>query len=278
MRPSKMLLAYGEALFPGANYMWKNISRGGHHEQAMAYCRIGEQGSDWIVDNLQTDSDVQGLSSSERSVYERVNEMVNSGIYQIRDGKWHFKSGKQFLPLSESNAPHTLEQIQEAQAYSFWNRTTKHWPVMMLHVAKALAKADGKSLYVSSDEMQKQKWSTIPERSKDVYDRFPRMMGGEEVEWKGKPEDLREQDWDVVQVAEIQAIIKTAQQKGLNLEVLSKWFFTVGGSPKQFSDALKNNQLASLANLGDKRPPNPKIPVVGNKRLGQNGWFKKVAG
>jgi hypothetical protein len=79
------------------------------------------------------------------------------------------------------------------------------------------------------------------------------------MEWQGKPEGLGYEYHDVVKVAS--EIIKTAVKQGPHIAAFANWFFTIGGTPREFSKAWKSNQLSNLINISDREPPYPKFPV-----------------
>ena len=54
---------------------------------------------------------------------------------------------------------------------------------------------------ITSFDMQTSKWNSIPERSKDIYDRLPEMMGKKIEKVTVKPEDLDYQEYEMHRVA-----------------------------------------------------------------------------
>jgi len=53
--------------------MWHELNSG-HHRGSIAYARIGESedGKTWIINNIQTDADVQKLNKSQRARWQDI--------------------------------------------------------------------------------------------------------------------------------------------------------------------------------------------------------------
>jgi hypothetical protein len=60
------------------------------------------------------------------------------------------------------------------------------WAPQMLIQLKLLAKNAGAKLYMTPFDVQKDKWSTIPDRNKDVYNEVPKQMGISQERLEGK--------------------------------------------------------------------------------------------
>ena len=75
MSPSKTLLEFAEFMFPNAQQIWDRI-KSGHHSGSIAYARIGTNGEDdedtWLINNIQSDADLQSLSESDRGTYQEI--------------------------------------------------------------------------------------------------------------------------------------------------------------------------------------------------------------
>lgn len=142
--PQVMSLAkkmFGEATAEMAHDI---LVSGGHHEGAIAYARVGydEENNAFVVNNLQTDADIQ---SAKRKLERRV-------------------------PADK--------QAETLAAIKWLLNTYKFWPIYLLDAVKRFGKAMEQKVYLTGFELQQKKWrNSIPEREKDVYERIPEAMG-----------------------------------------------------------------------------------------------------
>ncbi len=241
MTPSKLLKAFGESMCPYARDMLNKLVNKGHHRGTIAYCRVSEEDyGNWIIDNFQTDADILSLDSIVREKIKAIQE--NSVIR--KDGQWYHKDDLN-TPIPDNAT------FDEALALSFWNKTFRHWPMVMLDMVITLAKASGKSLYITSYEMQKQKWGRIPERSRDLYEKIPQQMGGEQVSEFLTPQNLGAGRHKVIQLAHLMKesisanVINRVRVQyrisALQAETFINWYLTTGGTPQNLVTALENN-------------------------------------
>jgi hypothetical protein len=165
MRPSKEMIENAKLIFgdPG-KIAWDMMSSRGtyHFSGAIAYARIGNNDGEWVIDNLQKDADI-------------------------------FNFGKQRDSLNSSYTPEVAEEVEKAAKW--WEKQTKNWAAQMLLVLREFAKKSGAELYLTTFEQQKEKWSTLPERNKDIYDKLPKelsIMRQKAQELAGIPEEDRE--------------------------------------------------------------------------------------
>jgi len=183
MKPSKTLLEFAQFLFPAAQEIWDQIKHG-HHSGSIAYARIGTSGEDdedtWLINNIQSDADLQSLSDDTRTKYQTI---------------W-----KQYADDPKSVDMQSRE-VQKALAAGFWNKTFRNWQAILIDVVRQVALAENKTLYMTSMEIQKARWSRIPERSREAYERIPLQMGGEEEQVRVKPQQVREDRWNVIRLA-----------------------------------------------------------------------------
>lgn len=250
MSPSSLLKNFGDAMCPYARDMLtKLVNNRGHHYGNIAYCRVSEEDyGNWIIDNLQTDADILALSENTR---EKIKE-IQEGYVTKKDGQWYRKEDS--APINLSYPDNTA--YDEALALAFWNKTFRHWPMVMLDMVITLAKAAGKSLYITSYEMQKQKWTRIPERSRDLYERIPQQMGGERVKEFLTPQDLGEGRYNVIQLAHLEKeavganLINRVKSQyklsTLQAETFIYWYLTTGGTPRGLVSDLENKSIEQI--------------------------------
>jgi hypothetical protein len=161
--PTEKLLDYADRIMPGAKDAYENIlKRKGHHRGALAYVRFSRSNDNIIIDNLQTDLDKQSLSSGT----EGKKNMQNKALV------WWLNSIKKF------------------------------WVPYMLQLMNRYGVETDQEVFLTSFEMQESKWSSIPERNKDTYDRIPAAMGFEAEEIYAKPEDLVGDHYTMRRIAE----------------------------------------------------------------------------
>jgi len=182
MKPSQMLMKFAQFLFPAAQDIWDRI-KWGHHNGSIAYVRIGASGEDddtWLINNIQSDADLQSLSNSTRAKYQMI---------------W-----KQYADDPKSVDMQSRE-VQEALAAGFWNKTFRNWQAILIDVVRQVALAENKTLYMTSMEIQEARWNRIPERSFEAYERIPLQMGGEKEQVRVKPQQVPEDKWNVIRLA-----------------------------------------------------------------------------
>jgi hypothetical protein len=84
----------------------------------------------------------------------------------------------------------------------------KFWAPFMMNLLHQYGEKTSQEIYLTSYEMQKTKWRTLPERNKDIYDRTPEVMGFPLDEINVKPEDLVRKEYQMRRVAEFKKVIK----------------------------------------------------------------------
>jgi len=94
---------------------------------------------------------------------------------------------------------------------SFWNKTLRNWQPLLIDVIIQLAKTADKELYITPMEMQREKWSTVPNRAIDAYERIPEQMGGQREEKYVKPESLEEGQYELIRLAQTNWMVKLCQ-------------------------------------------------------------------
>lgn len=169
IRPAKSLIEYAEGLFPGdGKKALETLSSGGHHAGAMAYARIGfdEDEDAFVINNLQTDADLQKL-----------------------------------VRHSNGQLPDHLKSIEPA--IRWWLKQFENWPAQLLDIVRQFGLKMDKPVYLTNFNMQKRKWSRIPDRSKDLYDKIPAQMGFQPEDVSMNVEALGKDDWEMYRVARI---------------------------------------------------------------------------
>jgi hypothetical protein len=143
MNPSERMLDYSDFIFGKAGReAWKMMSSMGtyHFHGAIAYARIGNNDGEWVIDNLQRDSDLSNFKRSESRI---------------------------------ENDP-MREEIKNAAKW--WDKQLKHWASHMLLVIRDFAKESGSELYLTTYDIQTDKWSSLPEKNRDIYDKIPEEL------------------------------------------------------------------------------------------------------
>jgi hypothetical protein len=140
---------------PEALEVWRQMSQSGvHHDEAVAYCRIGNYEGEWLIENLQTDADVQKLT----------RQLENRNY--IQRGVFH---------LAKRDPEVKARVIKIAK---WWVRQFRGWEAYMIFLAKDMAEQSGVELYITDQAHQKHKWYSIPDRSSIIYDAIPQEMHG----------------------------------------------------------------------------------------------------
>ena len=161
--PSEEFLDYAELMQPGAKAVYeKYISHRGHHPGSLAFARFSMSDGNIIIDNLQTDIDVQTYKST-------------------------------FQELDKDSAELALR---------WWlTAIKKFWIPALLDALNKFGKEIEKKVYLTTFQMQKSKWNNLPERNKDVYDRIPDIMQFPTEQIEAKPEDLIRRQYTMRRVA-----------------------------------------------------------------------------
>jgi hypothetical protein len=82
--PSEEFLNYAEIIQPGAKEAYDNhIERKGHHRGALAYARFTLSKGNIIIDNLQTDIDVQLFDNDDNAIKKSAISVIQSVIARV---------------------------------------------------------------------------------------------------------------------------------------------------------------------------------------------------
>lgn len=125
----------------------------------------------------------------------------------------HHPGALGYARLSESNEILVIDNLQtdldsqklgsEDPNAIWWASTIKKmWLPTLLDALKQFGNKIGRQIYLTSFQMQQEKWGKIPERNKDVYDRIPEMMGFKTENAKAKPESLPSQTYEMKRIAQ----------------------------------------------------------------------------
>jgi len=92
--------------------------------------------------------------------------------------------------------------LKSTPALQWWTSTIKKfWVPYLLDALRKFGQSVEKKIYLTNFDMQKIKWHSIPERSKDIYDRIPETMNMPAENVEARPEDLTEKKWHMRRVA-----------------------------------------------------------------------------
>jgi hypothetical protein len=143
MSPSSRMIEMSKSIFgEKGEDAWNLLSRRGtqHHRGAIAYARISKvEDESLVINNFQRDSDIYNL-------------------------------GKELLNSYKESDPNLYDAIR------WWDKKIKFWHVQFLLTLMEFAKKQNEALFFTPFEVQKMKWSTVPERNRDVYDKVPAEM------------------------------------------------------------------------------------------------------
>jgi hypothetical protein len=112
----------------------------------------------------------------------------------------------------------TNDILKNNPALAWWlAQIKKMWAPTLLDALNEFGRIVNKRVYLTSFEMQKNKWPKLPDRNRDVYERIPEMMDMHEENVEAKPEDLKRKTWTMRRVAEFLHIaagsfVKLAEQ------------------------------------------------------------------
>ena len=143
MSPSDRMLEMSKSIFGTKGLdAWNLLSKRGtqHHRGAIAYARISKvEDESLVINNFQRDSDIYNL-------------------------------GKELLKGYKESDPELYNAIR------WWDKKVKYWHIQFLLTLTEFAKKQSEALFFTPFEVQKRKWSTVPERNRDVYDKVPEEM------------------------------------------------------------------------------------------------------
>jgi hypothetical protein len=193
MMPSKEMIRASSDLFGKTGpFVWSLMSERGtvHHDGSIAYARVSNDQGEWVIDNLQRDSDMYNFNKESRKIkdtytYRDLRNLMLS-LDEDADEDQEDDSSEEFeLRLTQLFAD--FEKTAK-----WWNSQFKSWGPQMVLAIQAMAREADAKLYMTTFEMQKNKWRTIPNKSRDVYDRLPEELNrmSEEAQ-KDIPEEER---------------------------------------------------------------------------------------
>ncbi|MAG40226.1 hypothetical protein CMI41_04645, partial [Candidatus Pacearchaeota archaeon] len=143
MKPSSRMIEMSKSIFGDKGQeAWNLLSKRGtqHHRGAIAYARISQvEDESLVINNFQRDSDIYNL-------------------------------GKELLKSYKESDSDLYDAIR------WWDKKVKFWHIQFLLTLMEFAKKQREALFFTPFEVQKRKWSTVPERNRDVYDKVPEEM------------------------------------------------------------------------------------------------------
>jgi len=96
------------------------------------------------------------------------------------------------------------EELTANPALVWWLKSIQNfWIVYLLDFARKIGKQLSKKVYLTSFDMQKDKWGRIPDRSKDVYDKIPAEMGFARETIFTQPESMRPREYEMTRIANL---------------------------------------------------------------------------
>ena len=177
--PSDTFLEYGKNKFPNIENVWSKMNYTPHHPGYLAYARCTfELGDTLVVNNLQRDADFDNFKSK----------------------------------TYRENSP------EDIAAAKWIDRSTKNWDSFLLDIIKSLCIANDTTAFLTTFDMQKQKWGNLPiHKSRKTYEEVPNQMGFQVGETDGyRVENLIEQGGYAPEMYQIANVIgnwyKVAQQ------------------------------------------------------------------
>jgi hypothetical protein len=196
-----VLLSFAERACPGAKEAYEKYLKGKGHHDALAYIRMTKSNNALIIDNVQTDWDMQSLKYS-------INRVEQD--YLTKKENFEFDNNNNNFKQAYEDAVGKREELQRLMpALKWWtNSISKFFIPYLLDYAKNFAKEMKVPAYLTSFEMQKSKWGRIPERSSDIYESVPAQMGFGKETYTAAPESLDEDEYEMVRVARMLKLLE----------------------------------------------------------------------
>jgi hypothetical protein len=135
--------------------VWDMMSEHTHHSGAVAYCRIGNYDGEWLIENLQSDSDVQ-----------RIKQNLNPSR-----GYGHMQNSRYKKMMNDEEYKNRILKIAR-----WWSRQFRGWQPFLMMLVMQMAEDANTELYVTDTAHQKSKWRGIPDRSSIIYDAIPEEL------------------------------------------------------------------------------------------------------
>lgn len=136
--------------------VWDLMSKNTHHSGAVAYCRVGNYEGEWLIENLQSDSDVQRIKTRLDPNRGYMNNL-QSGPYRRMKRDEEYKA--RVLKIAR-----------------WWMRQFRGWQPFLMMLVMQMAEDSGTELYITDTQHQKRKWGGIPDRSAIIYDAIPEEL------------------------------------------------------------------------------------------------------
>lgn len=216
--PNKRTMEFAEALHPGTRDVYlKYLKDHGHHDGALAYIRITDDNDNIIIDNIQTDIDMQWVNKYYfKGRIEKETNLTNERIEEIKRDKDRTDEEKESLinKLKENNEELCKSFDITGKALAWWAQSiSKFFVPFLLDLVKQFAEKTDRKAYITSFEMQKRKWGTLPNKTEDFYEAIPEQMGFKQEEISAKPESLNRDEYLMRRMAKkiLRRILKNGQ-------------------------------------------------------------------
>ena len=135
------------------------------------------------------------------------NTLSHKGHHQGALGYARFSISNDVIVVDNLQTDLDAQSLGERPEEKYWASTIKKfWLPTLLDALRRFGNQIGKSIYLTSFEMQQIKWRKIPERNKDVYDRIPEAMGFKPETVEVKPESLVKNEYEMLKIAKLSQI------------------------------------------------------------------------
>lgn len=212
---------------------------------------------------------------------------------RILKHRGHHRGALAYARFSKSNGKIVVDNLQtdlDSQALQYemrdgkatkplqWWLTAikKFWAPFMLNLLRQYGEKTNQKVYLTSYKMQKNKWRTLPERNKDIYERTPDTMGFRRKTVDVKPEDLTRQEYKMRRLAEfVNMFCKLAKIESLpNLKELVGKMFAVD-SDLTPEGANWNHNLADVLKILVRVAKKPRKLEAVLERFDPEDWIKR---
>lgn len=140
-----------------------------------------------------------------KKVYDKVLSMMGHHRGALGYARFSLSDGNIIVDnlQTDIDSQSLGQHLSKNPAFAWWAaQIKKMWAPTLLDALSQFGETIGRPVYLTSFKMQKQKWSSIPARNIDVYEKIPEMMGMKREKIDAKPEDLKKNTWTMRRVAE----------------------------------------------------------------------------
>lgn len=190
------VLYFADKAFPGAREAYKLFLEGSGHHNALAYVRMTESEGAIIIDNVQTDWDIPYIKMK--------LEGVNDSLIRAKANLDRHPNEDRYKEVVKEYEEMLVKSKELEPALRWWVKAIdKFFAPYIINYVKEFAKRLNMPAYLTSTEMQKEKWSTLPERSNDIYETIPSQMGMKKERYYAKPESLKREHYEMTRIAKL---------------------------------------------------------------------------